>query len=134
MLADNRSQRRAEGLDRAAIDGAEAELLRFRTPSRKSLIPIPIRPRLVVNSVSAAVDSAMEGHGITRVISYQAAEIVADGRLVVLLADQEPPPIPVHMVIFSARSGAAKQRAFVAFATPRLRDRLSIASGKFEDI
>jgi DNA-binding transcriptional LysR family regulator len=110
---------------------AETELWRFTSASGKALMPISIRPRLVVNSASAAVDSAVGGHGITRVMSYQAAEAVSDGRLIVLLPDHEPPPIPVHLVMSSARSGAAKQRAFVAFATPRLRDRLSAASGKF---
>ena len=105
-------------------DGAETELWRFAAAPGKSLIPIPIRPRLVVNSASAAVDSAVAGHGITRVMSYQAAAAVKAGELVVLLAQHEPPPIPVHLVMPSTHSATAKQRAFLAFAIPKLRDRL----------
>ena len=111
-------------------DGAEAELWRFFSPSGKTLLPVPIRPRLVVNSSSAAVDSAVEGHGITRVMSYQAAAAVRAGDLVILLAAHEPPPIPVHLITPSARVGAAKQRAFVDFAAPRLRRRLSDAANE----
>ncbi len=102
-------------------DGAETELWRFAWAPRKPLLPISIRPRLVVNSAAAAVDSAVGGHGITRVMSYQAAAAVAAGQLVVLLAQHEPPPIPVHLVLSSAHAKTAKQRAFLAFAAPRLR-------------
>ena len=41
--------------------------------SGKSLFPVSIRPRLVVNYASAAVESAIAGHGIKRVMSSQAA-------------------------------------------------------------
>jgi hypothetical protein len=62
--------------------------------------------------------------------SAASAASVADGKLIVLLARHQPPPFPVHLVLPSARSGTAKQRAFVAFAAPRLRQRLLIAAGK----
>jgi DNA-binding transcriptional LysR family regulator len=109
-------------------DGAETDSWRFASAPGKPLLPILLRPRLVVNSASAAVDSAVDGHGVTRVMSYQAAEAVAAGKLVVLLARHEPPPIPVHLVLPAGRSAAAKQRAFAAFAAPRLREALSLAA------
>jgi DNA-binding transcriptional LysR family regulator len=108
-------------------DGAETELWRFATAPRRSLIGIAVRPRLRVNSAEAAVDSAVAGHGIARVMSYQAAAAVAAGQLTVLLAQNEPPAIPVHLMLPSARSKTAKQRAFVDFAAPQLRDRLTRA-------
>jgi DNA-binding transcriptional LysR family regulator len=61
-------------------------------------------------------------------MSYQAAEAVAAGNLVVLLAQHEPPPIPVHLVLPAGRSATAKQRAFAAFAVPRLREALALAA------
>ena len=109
-------------------DGAETEIWRFAAAPGRPLLPIPIRPRLVVNSASAAVDSASAGHGITRVMSYQAAADVAAGRLVILLEQYEPTPIPVHLVLPSGRSRTAKQRAFGEYAVPRLRDALSRAA------
>jgi len=111
-------------------DGAEMELWRFASAPGKSLLPISIRPRLVVNSASAAIDSAVAGHGITRVMSYQAAEAIAAGKLVVLLPQHEPPPIPVHLVQPSGGSATSKQRAFAAFAAPRLRQLLTNAANE----
>lgn len=80
-----------------------------------------IAPRLIVNSIEAAVASAVEGHGVTRVFSYQVAELVRDGRLTLLLADAEPPPLPVHVIAPEGRLSVAKVRAFVDFAVPRLK-------------
>jgi DNA-binding transcriptional LysR family regulator len=111
-------------------DGAETELWRFVAAPGRPLAPISIRPRLVVNSAAAAVDSAVAGHGITRVMSYQAATAVAAGKLIVLLVKHEPPPFPVHLVLPSARSRTAKQRAFVSFAAPLLRRALLNAAAE----
>ena len=111
-------------------DGAETELWRFASAPGKPLLPISIQPRLVVNSAAVAIDSAVAGHGITRVMSYQAAAAVSAGKLVVLLTHHEPPPIPVHLLLPSARSKTMKQRAFVAFAAPRLRRHLDRAANQ----
>jgi len=111
-------------------DGAETELWRFASAPGKPLLPISIQPRLVVNSAAVAVNSAVAGHGITRVMSYQAAAAVSAGKLVVLLRQHEPPPIPVHLLLPSARSKTMKQRAFVAFAAPRLRRHLDRAANQ----
>ena len=62
-------------------------------PADGSTIPrtVQFTPRLLVNSVRAAVVSAVEGHGVTRPLSYQVAEHVRDGRLQVLLRSDEHP-------------------------------------------
>ena len=90
-------------------DGAGRDSWRFSSAPGKPLLPILLRPRLVINSASATVDSAVDGHGVRRVMSYQAADAVAAGKLVVLLAQHEPPPIPVHLVLPAGRSATAKQ-------------------------
>ena len=102
-------------------DGAETEIWRFAPRTGRRLVPIAVRPRLVVNAAAAAVASAVDGHGITRVMSYQAAAAIAAGELVVLLAAHEPPTIPVSLVLPPGRAQASKQRAFVAFVAPPLR-------------
>jgi len=78
-------------------------------------------PRLVVNTVRAAVASAIEGRGVTRPLSYQVAEHVRDGRLRILLRSDEPAPLPVHVVTPQGRLSVPKVRAFVDFVVPRLR-------------
>lgn len=86
---------------------------------------IALAPPLEVNDAMAAVASAVEGRGVTCVLSYQADADLRAGRLIRLLPDFEPPPLPVHLVYPESRLVAAKLRAFVDFAAPRLRARLA---------
>ncbi|MFD2261713.1 LysR family transcriptional regulator [Lacibacterium aquatile] len=86
---------------------------------------VAIQPRLRVNTAEAAVDAACLGLGITRVLSYQAAQSLADGRLMRLLTDHEPPPRPVSLVYAAQGLLPLKLRAFLDFATPRLKARLA---------
>lgn len=83
--------------------------------------PVRITSRLAVNTIEAALGSALDGHGIARVLSYQIQDDVRAGRLKRLLQDFEPPPIPVHVVVPEGRLAVAKVRAFVDFAVPRLK-------------
>ena len=76
---------------------------------------------IVVNSVRAAVASASEGHGVTRLLSDQVAAHLRDGRLRIVLSSAELPPLPVHIVTPERRLSVPKVRAFVDFAVPRLR-------------
>jgi len=82
---------------------------------------VQFTPRLAIDSVRGAVASAVAGRGVTRVLSYQVADHVRDGELEIVLADHEPPPLPVHVVVPSGRLSVPKARAFVDFAVPRLR-------------
>lgn len=82
---------------------------------------VSITPRLMVNTVEGAVGSAMEGHGLTRVFSYQVADEVHSGRLTVVLPEAESPALPVHVVTPEGRLSVPKVRAFVDFAVPRLK-------------
>ncbi len=83
---------------------------------------IRFRPRLAVNSVDAALDAAMSGLGVVRLFSYQAAERIAQGRLVRLLQDFEPPPAPIHLVRPPGRA-PRKTSLFIDRAARALRDK-----------
>ncbi|UGB45454.1 LysR family transcriptional regulator [Frateuria edaphi] len=93
---------------------------------------VPFAPRLVVNNVRAAVASAVEGYGVTRLLSYHVAEEVAQGKLRIVLADAEPAPIPIHLVSPYGRLSVPKVRAFVDFALPRLRARFASLAKEME--
>ena len=82
---------------------------------------VQFTPRFVVNSVRAAVASAVDGHGVTRLFSYQVAEHVRDGRLKIVLRSDEHAPLPINVVVPEGRLSVPKVRAFVDFAAPRLR-------------
>ncbi len=86
---------------------------------------IPIRSRLVTNTAEAAVDAAVSGLGITRVLSYQVADAIRAGRLVPALRAYEPAPAPVSLVYPGRGLLPLKLRAFLDFAAPRLRERLA---------
>jgi DNA-binding transcriptional LysR family regulator len=91
----------------------------------KSQSTTAVRPRLIVNTAQAAVDAAIAGIGITQVFSYQAAEAVRAGKLVLVLREFEPAPWPVSLVYTGGRFLPLKVRAFLDFAAPRLKSRLN---------
>lgn len=78
------------------------------------------QPVLTVNTAQAAVDAAASGLGLTRVISYQIASLVADKKLKVVLREYEPLPMPVHLVQLPG-VGTRTSAAFMDFAAERLR-------------
>ncbi|MBR0696270.1 LysR family transcriptional regulator [Bradyrhizobium lablabi] len=92
-------------------------------PGKGSSVPraIQFTPRLVVNTVRGAVASAVEGNGVTRLYSYHIADEIRDGRLRILLDKDEHVPLPVHLLAPQGRFDVPKVRAFVDFATPRLK-------------
>jgi len=107
-----------------SFDGlGQADAWTFTTPASHTVVPI--HSRLVVNSAEAAVDAAVAGIGLVRVLSYQAEAARRAKRLQVLLAKFEPPPTPVHLVYDASQRVALKLRAFIDFAAPRLRQGLA---------
>jgi DNA-binding transcriptional LysR family regulator len=87
---------------------------------------VRVTPRLMVNADEAAVNAAVDGEGIVRILSYKIDREIRDGRLVVLLPDDEPPPLPIHLVVPEGRLAIAKIRAFVDFTLPRLKAEFAI--------
>lgn len=86
---------------------------------------VAVRSRLVVTTAEAAIDAAIAGLGLTRVLSYQIAAARAEGRLQAVLQDHEPPAVPVSLVFDAQGALPLKLRAFVDFAVPRLKKRLA---------
>jgi DNA-binding transcriptional LysR family regulator len=98
---------------------ASADAWTFRIGGSEK--PIAIRSRLVVNTAEAAIDAAIAGVGITRLLSYQIAEAVRAGALAVALEEFEPAPWPASLVHAAQGLLPLKLRAFLDFAAPRLR-------------
>jgi DNA-binding transcriptional LysR family regulator len=90
----------------------------------KSNVSAAIHSRLVVNTAEAAIDAAIAGLGVTRVLSYQVAAAVKAGLLTIVLEELEPLPSPVSLVYSAQRRLPLKLRAFLDFAAPRLKARL----------
>lgn len=84
----------------------------------------PVRGRLVVTTADAAIEAAVAGLGITQLLCFQVAKAIDEGRLKLLLRDHEPAPLPIHLVYPARRLVPLKLRAFIDFATPRLKTSL----------
>lgn len=95
------------------------------TFSEGSLTP---RARLIVDTAEAAIDAAVAGVGITRVLCYQAAAAARAGALSLILEDIEPPALPVSLVHTGERLLPLKLRAFLDFAAPRVKTHLAEAT------
>ncbi|MGQ3301264.1 LysR substrate-binding domain-containing protein [Reyranella sp.] len=91
----------------------------------KSDSVVKIHSRLVVNTAEAAIDAAIAGVGVTRVLSYQVAKAVRAGTLVVALQEFEAAPSPVSLVHTGQPLLPLKLRAFLDFAAPLLKTALS---------
>ena len=102
---------------------ASSEAWNFRTG--KSVAIVHIRSRLTVNTAEAAISAAVSGLGITRVLSYQIAEAVEANKLVLVLRAFEPEPFPISLVYNGQGVFPLKQRAFLDFASPRLKARIA---------
>jgi DNA-binding transcriptional LysR family regulator len=93
-------------------------------PTGKSNASVAVHSRLVVNTAEAAIDAAVAGLGITRVLSYQVADAIQAGLLAVVLEEFEPAYSPISLVYIGQRLLPLKLRAFLDFAAPRLKARL----------
>jgi DNA-binding transcriptional LysR family regulator len=91
----------------------------------KSDLAVTIHSRLIVNTAEAAIDAAVAGVGVTRVLSYQIADAIRAGTLAVALQEFEPAPWPVSLIYAGQGLLPLKLRAFLDFAAPRLKARLS---------
>jgi len=90
----------------------------------KSETAIPIMPRLTVTTAEAAIDAAIAGVGIARVLCYQAKSPQYADQLVTVLDQCAPPPMPINLVHAGQGLLPLKLRAFIDFAAPRLKQRL----------
>lgn len=91
---------------------------RFRKQGRS--VAVRVSARLVVNENDAMLLAVRAGHGLGRPLSYQVADDLAAHSLVRLLPDYEPEPLPVQLVVPSARHQAPRVRAFLDHATRAL--------------
>jgi DNA-binding transcriptional LysR family regulator len=118
--------------DLAAHDCINFELFgagdswRFQADGAETVVAI--HPRLTVSTAEAAIDAAVEGLGVTCVLSYQVEAALRAGALKLILESFEPAPVPVSLLYASQGRLPLKLRALLDFATPRLRARLQQAA------
>jgi DNA-binding transcriptional LysR family regulator len=82
---------------------------------------VRMRPRLTVTSNDAAIDAAVAGLGVCRLLSYQVAQQLEAGSLKIVLADYEEAPWPVHVLHRESKFGSSKIRNFIDLLADYLR-------------
>jgi len=82
---------------------------------------VRVESRLYCSQIGAAVQAAVRGFGIARLMSYQVGEEFNNGKLQRLLPDYEPDPLPVNIVHLAGRKANAKVRSFIEYAVARLK-------------
>ncbi|AMV44295.1 LysR family transcriptional regulator [Paraburkholderia caribensis] len=98
---------------RYTVDGAEARL--------------KLVERISVNDARSAVRYAAEGIGIAQVSQRMVMEELAAGRLVSILDEYSPPPLPISVLYPDRRQVPMSIRAFIEWIQGQLRD-LEIAA------
>lgn len=81
---------------------------------------IRISPRLTTTTNDSAVEATLQGFGIARLLSYQVADEIDEGRLQRILRNHEPEPLPIHIVHREGRYASARIRAFIDLLAARL--------------
>ena len=82
---------------------------------------VRVKPRLTVTSNDAAIEAAVEGLGITRLISYQIAPELQNGQLKIILSEYEYPALPINILHREGRNSSAKVRAFIDLVAEKLK-------------
>jgi DNA-binding transcriptional LysR family regulator len=112
-----------------------SDLTRHNVISASSVTPAPewrlardgvqhvvkLHPRISTSTNDSAVAAAMDGFGLTRLLSYQVADQLREKQLKTVLNDYEPAELPVHVVHREGRNASQKVRAFLDLAIERLR-------------
>jgi len=94
---------------------------RFFSAASQRTFDVSITPRLQVTTPEAALDAAVQGVGLVRLLYYQAEQALAENALQIVLRDYELAPVPVSLLHISRVRMPLKMRRFLDFAAPRLK-------------
>lgn len=89
-------------------------------------VAVRIKPRLTVATNDGAIEAASLGLGITRLMSYQVAPLLASNKLKIVLSEYESPKIPINIIHREGRHASTKMRAFIDLMAQRLRSDASL--------
>jgi DNA-binding transcriptional LysR family regulator len=89
-------------------------------------LPIRVPTTFTCNVASAVVEACVAGLGFGSFLSYQVEREMREGKLQVVLADFEPPPLPVQIVYPDARLMSPRLRVFIDALREHLRARPEI--------
>ena len=92
---------------------------RWRFQHKKRTVEVTVRKRMVSNALSIVRLAALAGHGIAWMPGSYASAEVARGKLVPVLSEHWPPPMPLQLVYPSSRHLAPQVRAAIELLLAR---------------
>lgn len=98
-----------------------SQSVEWRFVNQGEPISVRIKPRLNVSSNDGAIEAALHGMGVTRLMSYQVAPLLAKDQLKVVLSEFESPPVPINIIHREGRHASTKMRAFIDLMAERMR-------------
>lgn len=113
-------------LHQVIVASSLSQNIEWRFVDQGESLSVRIKPRLTVSSNDGAIEAASLGLGVTRLMSYQVAPLLAAGKLKVVLSEFELPKVPIHIVHREGRHASAKMRAFIDLMAERLRGERSL--------
>jgi DNA-binding transcriptional LysR family regulator len=91
---------------------------------------VKLAPRMTTTSNDSAIVATTRGLGLTRLLSYQIADKLSNGQLIVVLRDYESTPLPIHVLHREGRHASNRVRTFIDMAVERLRSNPALNYGK----
>jgi DNA-binding transcriptional LysR family regulator len=99
---------------------AASDVLRLTGPDGAAHA-IPFGGRLRVDHGLAAREALVAGRGVAPAHRWLVDDLIASGRLEVLLPDYRPAPVPLNLLIVPDRAGVARVRLLTDFLVTELR-------------
>lgn len=90
-----------------------------------SINKVRVAGKFKTNHVEAARDACCDGLGLGQFLSYQVAPLIAKGKLVPVLDQFSVPSLPVNLVYPHSRQLSSRSRAFIDWAQPLLKRRIT---------
>lgn len=87
------------------------------TEREGSAYEVAVRPTITLDHPLGTLESVLSDGGFAQLFDFTVEDELRSGRLVEVLADVRPPPLPVSIVYPSSRHLPAKVRTFVDFLT-----------------
>jgi DNA-binding transcriptional LysR family regulator len=106
-----------DGIRMSNIAGSDMLVLKGPGGARHAT---PIGGRLRVDHGLAARQALIAGRGISPAHRWLVDDLLAGGRLEVILPDYSPPPVPLSMLIVPERAGIARVRLLVDFLAEQI--------------
>ncbi|MFT3691231.1 LysR family transcriptional regulator [Paenirhodobacter sp.] len=107
---------RLDAIRMSNIAGADVLVL-----TGPEVVRVPVTGRLRVDHGLAALEACLAGRGFAPAHLWLVDDLLADGRLEVILPGYTPPPVALNMLIVPERAGVARIRLLVDFLAREMR-------------